>query len=161
MMFARYFWSFEFLVIYLSLGVCFAFSVILVFEVLILICGMMSFGFLIWSFAVLLKICFLRLDKMKTEACSSQMCTFFMLPCIPVAVLRYCSSRLTRVSFLSVFSIYLFELFPVLLCQLSLVSCFDFYFLPCDYLVPSPMFHFSPAPSLPSGCLYTLTTNCI
>lgn len=47
MMFARYFWSFEFLVIYLSLGVCFAFSVILVFEVLILICGMMSFGFLI------------------------------------------------------------------------------------------------------------------
>lgn len=26
MMFARYFWSFEFLVIYLSLGVCFAFS---------------------------------------------------------------------------------------------------------------------------------------
>lgn len=111
MMFARYFWSFEFLVIYLSLGVCFAFSVILVFEVLILICGMMSFGFLIWSFAVLLKMCFLRLDKMKTEACSSQMCTFFMLPCIPVAVLRYCSSRLTRVSFLSVFSIYLLSYF--------------------------------------------------
>lgn len=111
LMFARYFWSFEFLVIYLSLGVCFAFSVILVFEVLILICGMMSFGFLIWSFAVLLKICFLRLDKMKTEACSSQMCTFFMLPCIPVAVLRYCSSRLTRVSFLSVFSIYLLSYF--------------------------------------------------
>lgn len=63
---------------------------------------------------------------MKTEACSSQMCTFFMLPCIPVAVLRYCSSRLTRVSFLSVFSIYLLSyfLFYSVSCLLCLALTF-------------------------------------